>query len=277
MPKQLTIATYNLQFSKNQDQLIKNIIEMTKLGVNIFSFQEVLKENQREFLIDRIVKTLGNNWQAKAHIGANNQLKDIGTAIIWNSKAVNLIKSNKILLPKSKKLAIHEKVFTWLAGGVTTTFDRRSINAIFQFGKHKFRLTNIHLDHNGGINNRKKQLQFLINFLEKENFIHDIVCGDFNSFDLLKTGQESLMHQQIFKNNYVDASKDSGWTGDIYNTEFSKRGFLLELFIKIFKIHIRRKIDYIWVKNFKVIDCQKLIKSGSDHNPLVVKIEFSEI
>ncbi len=197
----------------------------------------------------------------------------MGNSIIWNSKVISLLKKEKLLLPKSKSLNLPEKIFSWFAGGITATFQRRSLIAEFSLDKTKFRITNLHLDHNGGISNRNKQLTFLMDHLNNlKPTSHEIICGDFNSFDLLRNGKEKLMHDEVLGGDFIDASKDSGWTANLNDIEIHYGKAILRFILKKFHLDIRRKLDYIWIKNLDLIQCKKFQLKGSDHLPLVATL-----
>src|SRR5690606_8351980 len=101
-------------------------------------------------------------------------------------------------LPFSEKLKFPEKVFSILAGGVDSPFLRRIISVEFKLKRKKFRVTNVHLDHNGGRNNRKKQLLHLVNKLDNNReFDFEIICGDFNNLDTSKDNFENQMIESI--------------------------------------------------------------------------------
>lgn len=273
--KKLVVATYNIQFSKHPDNIIKNIVRMSEKGVTLFCLQEVIAYSDSEFIINRLTTALGKEWRSINFLGEKNSFLGMGNSIIWNSEAVTLQKNEKLLLPKSKSLSLPEKIFSWFAGGITATFQRRTVIAEFSLDKEKFRIVNLHLDHNGGISNRKKQLLFLMHHLKSlEEVSHEIICGDFNSFDLLRTGTENLMHDEVLGEEFFDASKDSGWTANLNDIDIHYGKAFLTFIIKRFHLHIRRKLDYIWIKNLDLINCQKLQLKGSDHLPLIATLRL---
>lgn len=269
----MKIATYNIQFSAHPTQIIENIQTMADDGVQIFCLQEVVSLPHQPFIISQLLQHLGKDWKAICHLGNEKTLLGMGSCILWNSSVFHLEKVQKVLLPKSQKLSGPEKAFSWLAGGITVPFQRRAIIGYFTVNKKMIRISNVHLDHNGGVKNRKKQLLSLMEFLAKDEVAHEIICGDFNSFDLLNNDSEAKMHLEVLGEKYHDISKDSGWTGDLHDMDIENGGRILKFLIQKLNIHLRRKVDYIWVKNISSINCEAPDLAGSDHRPVVAEIK----
>src|SRR5690554_2260376 len=129
----LKIATYNIQFSLHPDSIERNLVKIANEGVSIICLQEVVVYNKDSNIISRILNRLGSNWEAKCHLGEGSDLLSMGTCILWNNKLVKNIDIKKIILPFSENLRFPEKVFSILAGGVSTPFLRRAISAEFEF------------------------------------------------------------------------------------------------------------------------------------------------
>lgn len=269
----LKLVSYNIQFSKHTEQIKENVIEMASLGAAIFCLQEVTQDREKDFIIDILLKELGDNWKAIYALGKEKSPLGMGNCIIWNTKVVKLTKERVILLPKHERLAIHERVFSQIAGGITVPFQRRVIIGLFTINNVEFRLSNVHLDHSGGIQNRKKQLMYLMDVLRNGAPVaHEIICGDFNNFDLLKNGYESKMHKEVIGKDFNDSSRDIDWTADLNNIDIKNGGVFFKSLIKGLNFHIRRKLDYVWVHNIKSLRCEKLPLEGSDHYPLFAEL-----
>ena len=270
----LKIATYNILFSINAQDIITNILTMANKGVMVFCLQEVINTKDKKFIIEEILNNLGKNWKARYHLGNEGSLLDFGTCILWNNQFLKLEKIEKIQLPKINHLAIHEFLFDKLAGHKGIPVQRRVISGLFMYQNNHIAITNVHLDNVGGKRNRLKQLEYLLKILYKNNEVtHQIICGDFNSFDLLKTGVEKQELQRALGKDFKDASKNVSWTADIYNMDLPQKTSLLIPFIKITHLHIKRKLDYIWVKNLQVQDCNIIQLRGSDHHPMIATLK----
>jgi endonuclease/exonuclease/phosphatase family metal-dependent hydrolase len=273
--KQLIVATYNIQSSLHPSQITKNILKMARKGVTVFCLQELVAYRDRPFIGDLLLKKLGKDWQAVYHLGQARSLLGMGNGIIWHTKTLTLKDHQKVLLPPSPPLAIHEKAFVWLAAGLTAPLRRRALIGRFRFNGKLVRITNLHLDFNGGTVQRVKQLKYLKNLLAHDNKnAREIICGDFNCLDLLNIGAEHRIYHQVLGDQYQDASERVGWTGDLNKIDSSQGMKLFARLIKIFRLQVRRKIDYVWVKNVTVEECYKLAWSGSDHYPVLASLRI---
>ncbi|MBI3887894.1 hypothetical protein HY310_02395 [Candidatus Microgenomates bacterium] len=86
------------------------------------------------------------------------------------------------------------------------------------------------------------------------------------------TGVEKKELQLSFGNAFVDAANSIPWTADLHRMDIPKKFPLFVQLIKGLNIHLRRKIDYMWVRKFRVISCRSLDVSGSDHLPVVAEL-----
>ena len=151
------------------------------------------------------------NGAGKVHLGSENSRVSIGTCIIWNTRLLQLHHKEKILLPPIKKLELHEYIFDKLIGGLVIPLQRRVITCYFTYQGVPLRVTSVHADNIGGLTHRIKQIVFLKSRLDREKVKYEIVCGDFNTFDLLKTGKEKKALQKIFGEEFLDASEKIDW------------------------------------------------------------------
>lgn len=273
--KRFQIATYNIQFGVNKEEIASNIQKLAQEGANIICLQELINVANEEFIVDIFLKKLGKKWQAATHVGKENSKLSIGTGILWNSDIVQLKYKEKILLPKIKKFDLHEKLYYKIIGVPGIPLQRKAVSCCFQVANKTLRVTSIHIDNVGGPIHRLKQISYLLAQLDTlEITDHEIVCGDFNTFDLLRTGYERRLLEKKFGKDFADASKNVGWTSDIYNIDFKTSIPIFPWVIKTFNIHIRSRLDYIWVRNIKVLECKKIMLSGSDHYPIFADLEL---
>ncbi len=272
---ELTVVTYNIQFGINAEKIVSNIEILAKDGANIICLQETINIARHELIITTILKRLGKNWKASYNVGLEDGRLSIGTCIIWNTTVLTLKYEKKILLPKLNTFSAHEKFYYWIIGVPGIPVQRRVTTCYFTINQKLLRVSSIHIDNVGGQLHRMQQLSYLLTQL-KQNTTPDyeIICGDFNTFDLLKTGYEKKLLQKKFGKEFHDASKKVGWTSDIYNIDFKTSISVFPWIIKTFHLHIRRRLDYLWVKNMKVIKCEKIMIPGSDHFPVVAKFEI---
>ncbi len=269
---ELMVATYNIEHSLQVAKIANNIFAMAKQGIHVFCLQEIVNSPHKELIIETILKKLGKDWQAAYHIATPSTRINIGSGIIWSNKVLQLEKAEKFSFPLIKRLGLHESTFGKLVGGSSFPIERKAITCDFVFNQQKIRITSLHLDHVGGTTHRIKQLSSFLTQLPETK--HDIICGDFNTFDLLKTGREKALLHKAFGKNFVDAAEKIETSADIYNINMENGFPLFRWFIKTFHIHIRRRLDYIWVKNLQIVNCYKLEISGSDHFPIVAKLRL---
>lgn len=268
----LTIATYNIELSIQVEKIIDNITAMAKKGVDVFCLQEVVNSPNQEVIITTLLNRLGKNWKAANHLEDPTLETNIGTCILWNTKILQYQEEKKVSFPKLKRLGLHEKFFAKLIGGSTSSLQRRAITCTFLFSKKTMQITSLHLDHVGGTNHRIKQMEYF--FAKKPMSPYEIICGDFNTFDLLQTGKEKALLHKTFGPEYIDASATVGPTADIYEMNMQRVLLLFKWVVKTLHIHIKRRLDYIWVKNFQIVDCYTGDVSGSDHLPIIAKLKI---
>lgn len=272
MSKKLIIATYNIQFSQHPEEIISNLKTIVANGASILCLQEVYI-NEDNNIIQQLIDQLGKSWKAVCHLVKDNSILNMGNCILWNTKIVSKISSSLEILPYSKPLALHEKVFSLLVGGITSPFKRRIVLINFRMNKKNFCIANVHLDHNGGAINRLTQLAHIKKLLKKFSVSDkEILCGDFNCFDLSKNGIENEAYEKLLGSQYAEATKNIDWTGDLYDIDTSMGNIAFGKIIRLLNIHLQRKIDYIWLRNIQLVKCKKITMSGSDHKPVVAEI-----
>jgi endonuclease/exonuclease/phosphatase family metal-dependent hydrolase len=271
----LTVVTYNIQFGINSEKIISNVEKLVHNGADVVCLQETINVVSQELIVTAILKRLGKKWQASYNIGTEYSRLSIGTCIFWNTDKLTIKREDKIFLPKLTRFAPHEKLYYWLIGVPGIPVQRRATICYFSFNNSTLRITSLHIDNVGGPIHRMKQLSYLLSEFKKDEIPeYEIICGDFNTFDLLKTGYERKLLQREFGKEFIDASKKAGWTSDIYNIDFKTSVNIFPWMIKTFHIHIRRRLDYLWVRNFTVINCKKVILPGSDHFPVFAELEI---
>ncbi len=272
---ELTVATYNIQFGIDRETIVDSIEAMAKKGVDIFCLQEIIHDPSKELIVDTILKRLGKQWQAAYHMGTEPSRHSIGTAILWNTSVVKKEHEEKILLPKLNKFSLHERFYYRLINVPPTPLQRRAISCDFKFNDTQIRVTCVHVDNVGGPKHRRRQIAHLLSMLNMHpKPKYEVLCGDFNTFDLLKTGHERKMLHSVLGSDFIDASEGVGWTSDIYNIDFQDSIKIFPWFIKTFNIHIRSRLDYIWTKNFTILEKKRQNLLGSDHFPIIAKLKI---
>lgn len=271
MNSSLSVATYNIEYSRRPQLLIKTIVQMIQNGVNVFCFQEILRLPENEFIVDVLLKELGKNWKLEYFVGDEGNYLDVGVGILWNESILKLQKIEKINLPKMKKYPLLDRLVLRSVGFIDTPLQNRAIVGTFSLNDHSLRITSLRLDTVGGTKNRIKQAKYMLDFIkDKPKVEYEIICGDFNTIDPLKAGKEVQTMRGLFDiYSFTDATKDIVWSADIYNSDFGKKPGLVKKVIKHLNVHVRRKLDYIWSKNLQIISSQKIDSTASDHYPIV--------
>lgn len=268
----MIIATYNLHLCQEPDALLYSVLKSAKEElVDVFCFQEAVRNTDGSLFTDTLAEKLGEDWKIVSHVGEEPSWYSIGNVTIWNSKRLMHKRSTNIVLPANGGSTKKEAIFSKLIAGDVYEFKRRSIISEFIEGETSLQIANIHLDNIGGSIHRNKQLNFMLKHLNSK-ITYSIVCGDFNTFDLKQTGNEVVEMKKILGDEYIDISQDSGWTGDLYRVNFQKANPLFAFIIKNFRIHLKRKLDYIFVKGGQRLSLKKLDLPGSDHLPLIASL-----
>ena len=251
MSRNLKLVTYNLQNGIQSRQLVKNIEKMADEGANVFCFQEFRKFEERLFVGEKIRESFSDGWGIDYFLNENTH--DLGLCIMWKKSELDLVKTEKLFLPKIEKLhktiEVLEKVF----------FDRRlpvqrgALVADFKAGNILVRVANVHLDWIGGTEHKASQLRSLVCHLEKKNNVtHEVVCGDFNTvgpLGLLRRRRERIL--SAFAGKFIEASSEMRLTS-----------------------HTFQKLDYIFSRGFKKAQAERFFLFGSDHMPLLAKFDF---
>ena len=276
MRKTIRVATYNVLHSYNPAQIATNIKQMADSGVDVFALQEVLKDEGKEFILDVILKKLGETWKAEYSLIPVYSWRTWGTAILYNSKKIKLLEARKIDMKKMDRLSILNSVLSRvIMGGKGKVYPRTFINAKLSFDAHVFYFSSIHPEF---FSDTAWRLRELYNFLNKKIKTKEddaeIIAGDFNTVDLLNTHLERKLIQKVLGNGYTEASAAIPWSVDIMNVseKFATPMFLL--LKKFLFFHVYRKFDYIWIKNLKLVEARSLKLPGSDHLPIIAELEF---
>lgn len=251
MNKELKLVTYNLRNGLNVKRLAKNVVKMASRGADLFCFQEFRKFKERPFVGERLRAVLGEEWTVEYFLKENTF--DLGLCVMWKKSKLDLVKAEKIMLPKISQLKMAIRILERLFFERRLPVQRGVIIADFKMGNALLRVSNVHLDWIGGLKHKTGQLQYLIDCLtEKPKTDYEIVCGDFNTVGPL--GLTKRRHQKMFKTfegKFVDVSSGLRVTS-----------------------HTLQKLDYIFSRGFKEVSAERLFFLGSDHMPLLAHFHF---
>lgn len=270
MPVKLKLASYNIQNGVYEESIVKNIHTLVAEDVDVFCLQET-RVIKQDFICERLKNELGSEWQVEYFLGDKNPRIDVGLTMIWKTAKLKLQNLEKILLPKLESLNFYERYIT----SVPRPPQRGAMIASFDVNGGELRITNLHLDWQGGVSQRMNQVEYLASHLRKNsNLINEIIAGDFNTIG----GEKSSISQRyrikkILKNNFIEALPDLKWTFDGASID-PARGFsnFQKLLVR-FGIRFYQRLDYLFVKGIKLKEAKMEKMEGSDHYPLVIIFE----
>jgi endonuclease/exonuclease/phosphatase family metal-dependent hydrolase len=249
---QLKLVSYNIDNSTQTDQIVKNIFELAKSGVNIFCLQEVRPSKSGEFIGKSLLDKLGSGWEGEFFLTTKPNNCDYGLGILWNSVYLKPVKFDTLSFFKLLQLDFHEQIFGLLRGEEITPIQRGSLIGTFKFDDRVIRISNVHMDWHGWVGHRTRQLQELLDFLKQKSATDaEIICGDFNSLGFFGYGQRLEKIKNILGSEFVNSFPEFRNTTTHY-----------------------QHLDQIFVKNLKIHETDVLELPGSDHYPIQATISF---
>src|SRR3989344_3107586 len=270
MAIKLKLASYNIQNGVYEESIVKNIHTLVAEGVDVFCLQETraIKQN---FICDRLKNELGGEWQVEYFLGDTNPRIDVGLTMIWKTSKLKLKNLEKILLPKLQSLNFYERYVT----SVPKPPQRGAMIASFDVNGSELRITNLHLDWQGGVSQRMNQVEYLTSHLRKKlNVINEVIAGDFNTIgrEASSISQRDKI-KQIFKNNFIEAFPDLKWTSDGASIDPARCFSNFQKLLVNFGMRFYQRLDYLFVKGIKLKEAKMEKMEGSDHYPLVITFE----
>jgi len=275
--RNITIATYNIQAANKPRAILRNIHTMVQNGVVIFCIQEVRQAKKKKFIGNKLLEMLGKEWQIEYFFQTNGKTKELGLCIIWNTSVVKAYAVERLLLPPLSRRTFIEFCWEKLLLMKRRSFFRRKVLIIdFYLGRKKVRVTNIHLDWQGGPLHRKNQLQFAYARLNAMPPVdYEVICGDFNTVKWPNVSNEEKHLSAVFGERFTDVSSGIAWTADLNALSFyGVLNTIINTVVKALHIHLFHKIDYIWSRKLTCISCDILKAGGSDHFPLIARFVY---
>lgn len=247
--KTFTIVTYNIFDGRKTNQIIHNILRLIQDGAHIVCLQEVwpLYRNVdiRKLLAERLPPHF--QWRYFVENGAN--WYDYGVGMLWDANVFSNQTWNQLSLPLLNKLSLWNKLFFWVLGITPRTFKRGALIGTFTFQQRTVRITNLHLDFQGGSHHRASQIKSLMEYLGAQPQVeHEIICGDFNTLGLFNKKEKILSLEKQLENGFRSVMSKP------YNSATVQQ------------------LDYIFAKNLKAHKAGLLKLSGSDHHPLLAEL-----
>lgn len=250
MPKKLKIISYNIHKSLKNKAIVKNVKKISASGASVICLQEV-RSSEDNFIVNEILHELGSAWEAHSFLSPEENSFDYGLCILWKTEALKPLEFKKIRLPilgvnnpvwQFLQIIYHGKPGPHMRGALIGTFSDND-------GK-KVRISNIHLDWQGRLKHRIKQIKYLKENLDYAEEVHcEIVCGDFNTIGLF------TRKRQIKK---ISAALGEQFT---HNPE---PGATMAV--------SRQALDHIFVKGFGMHEHGVYKLKGSDHYPVMATV-----
>lgn len=246
-----TVVTYNIFDGRNAEKVIRNILELIQNGASVICLQEVRQVYGYVEFTKLLAERLPKHFGSKYFLEGDARWFDYGLGVLWDTTLFSLQSFHQLSLPEQSRLTVWNKLFYWMLGLQPKIIKRGALIGTFIFEQRKVRVTNLHLDFQGGNNHRANQLKSLTNYLALEAPAdHEVLCGDFNTLglfnkmDKIPTLQKQLGH--AFKS--------------VLSTPYSSA--------------LAQQLDYIFVKNVKLCAAQILKLQGSDHRPVWAKVSL---
>ncbi len=247
--KTFSVATYNIFDGRRPEQITQNILKLIRQGAHVICLQEVWPlyrgRNIRKLIDQHIPVHFKSQYYSED--GAN--WYDYGLGVLWDTNVFFDPTFNQLSFPKKSRLTLWDKSFFWILGLTPTIFGRGALIGTFTFGEKTVRITNLHLDFQGGDIHRANQLQSLTNYLNSQPLVdNEIICGDFNTIGLLGKQEKITGLKKILGNGFQS------------------------IFKKPYTSSIIQQLDYIFVKNLSVRQAKIIKLLGSDHYPLLAEL-----
>jgi len=247
----ITIATYNILHGYYKNEILDNIKFLIGKNADVICLQEAdipFEEHLNKFLLDF------SNWSVRYfHSGKGSNL-----AVMWNTKKLELTHVEAILLPKPSD---------------DTPRQRAAQVATFTTEGKTLRVSNVHLAWEGGVSHRFVQLQYLKKILSQSDCEHEIIVGDFNTFaPAMFRNIQKRKAQKTLGDGWKNALPDLVWTCDVSRSFKQDNFHLFSTALKRLGFKLRSCLDYVFIKNLRVIKGEMLDLPGSDHRPLLVSL-----
>lgn len=250
MENNLNIVTYNIQHGAKTDEIVSNIQALARQKVNLFCLQEVHKYKGQKFIVDELLSRLGPDWQAQYILSPEKS--DLGLCTLWKTSKLTALNFEQLMLPKLNRLFFHEKIFETVMSKHARPIQRAALIGEFAIAERTIRITNLHLDWQGGFKQRSLQLNHLKSLLKSKQPVNfEIFCGDFNTIGFYR-----------FDNGRLEKVKN-----------LLGKEFLSGVHKKATTSHLQT-LDHIFVKNLTIEKTQIFKYKGSDHFPLLAEIRI---
>jgi endonuclease/exonuclease/phosphatase family metal-dependent hydrolase len=252
MSHNLKVVSYNIHMGQEPQAVVKNIQKFASEGVKLFCLQEVRQEWKKVSIVELLLKTLGEDWQAEYFLSNKPNSFDYGLCMIWHSSELEPVSFQPIALPALEELKTWEKVFELYKRKDSGPIQRGALIGTFKMGGKVIRVSTAHLDWQGGFGQRASQIKFIKdNFLSHSKVDYEIVCGDFNTLGYFSRKRQAQQIELLL--------------GEGFKSSFTKT---YSTFTP------KQQLDYIYVKGFSIQGAEVCKVRGSDHFPVMATLKL---
>lgn len=246
-----TVVTYNIFDGRNTEKIISNILELIQNGASVICLQEVRQVYRNIEFTKLLTERLPTHFNSKYFLEDDTRWFDYGLGMLWDTTVFSSPIFHQLPLPEQSHLTFWNKLFYWVLGLEPKIIKRGALIGTFTFGQKHVRITNLHLDFQGGNSHRANQLQSLTNFLALQAPIeHEIICGDFNTLGLFNKRNKILTLEQQLEDQFRS------------------------VLIKPYSSQIVQQLDYIFIRDLKSRSAHIVKRRGSDHYPLLAEVSL---
>lgn len=264
MPQNITVATYNIFHGRHTAEIVRNVTRLAIRGADVICLQEVRVVPGKQFLGGILERALGPSWRAEYLLGPGY---DLGLAIYWQSSKLALLNRREIVLPKIRSYHAGRQLTSLRVKPI----QRGALSLSFSLSREVVRITNVHLDWQGGLAHRSRQLAGLVAALDKcGRTAHEIICGDLNTVGprLWQQLQEWRL-RAVLGPSFTHATAGIRKSWRLGNMKSSKSLPPGRKVLDGLRRHIGQRLDYIWSAGLTVRETSVLHVEGSDHFPVV--------
>lgn len=190
MNPELHFVSYNICMGKNAQKVVGNLEQFAYRGARLFCLQEVRRSYKDVSVIDLLLKRLGPLWQAESFLSSKSKSFDYGLCLVWHSETLEPIKFEHLSLPRLHILGLSEMAYEIFTRRGFRSIQRGVLVGHFIYQGQPLRISNLHLDWQGGLKHRLKQIKFLREHLQEQGKLaREIVCGDLNTIFFGRTAR----------------------------------------------------------------------------------------
>ena len=260
----LKVATYNIQYGARRREVFQSIGQLKEEGCQVLCLQEAHDREVGSQLGSAILRELGPGWDGVFFLGTGPAL---GLATFWAKDALELHALQRQKLPQLDRRPV------WGRVSGQRPQERGALSVIGEAAHGPLRITNMHLDWQGGYTHRMRQVEACIKTLGERRYEGaDILCGDFNTCGPAVMYRRYKKHLYPLLNTFHDAFPELSWSYDIRELDCVAWG-KYQWFIRAARaagIHYRQRLDHVFYQGLELLDAECKRWNGSDHCPLVV-------